>query len=159
MKQTLLFPVLVLTLSGCDALRSQGEERPGPLTGPSQAAAATEFAPTVATTALGARAVSAAALDTTTEAEKAAALATPATGGEKSLGKTVVALGPPAEQGLWLSTSLVTKVTQGRIETAAGQSLTLELRPGTGGSLLSLAAYQALGLPLTGLPEISVYAN
>jgi hypothetical protein len=53
----------------------------------------------------------------------------------------------------------VTNVTQGRIETAAGQSLAVELRPGTGGSLLSLSAYQALGLPLTGLPEIAVYAN
>jgi hypothetical protein len=46
---------------------------------------------------------------------------------------------------------------QGRVVTASGQSLTLELRPGTGGALLSLAAFQALGLSLTGLPEVSVF--
>jgi hypothetical protein len=49
-------------------------------------------------------------------------------------------------------------VTQGRIETAAGKSLALELRPGTGGALLSLAAFQALGLSLTDLPEVTVFA-
>ena len=69
-----------------------------------------------------------------------------------------MALGPPAEQGLWLKTDLVTETTQGRIETADGKSLTLELRPGTGGALLSLAAFQALGLSLTGLPEMTVFA-
>ena len=68
-----------------------------------------------------------------------------------------MALGPPAEQGLWLSTALVSAPVQGRIETAAGKSLTLELRPGTGGALLSLAAFQALGLSLTDLPEVAVY--
>jgi hypothetical protein len=46
---------------------------------------------------------------------------------------------------------------QGRAVTAAGQSLTLELRPGSGGALLSLAAFQALGLKLTELPELSVF--
>ena len=68
-------------------------------------------------------------LDTTTDAEKAEALATPAAAGEQKLGTVVVALGPPAEQGLWLKTALVTKVVEGRIETAGGKSLTLELRP------------------------------
>jgi hypothetical protein len=69
----------------------------------------------------------------------------------------VVALGPPAEQGLWLSSPLVSAVTQGRVVTASGQSLALELRPGTGAALLSLAAFQALKLPLTELPEVTVY--
>ena len=46
---------------------------------------------------------------------------------------------------------------QGRIVTAAGKSLGLELRPGTGGALLSLAAFQALGLSLTELPQVTVY--
>lgn len=159
MKAVLLFPVLALALSGCALLQKPGAEaRPGPVTGPSDAQPATEFAPAVATTALGARAVSAAALDKTTAAEKAAALSAPAKGGERQLGKVVVALGPPAEQGIWLSSSLVTEVTQGRIVTAEGKTLAVELRPGDGAALLSLAAYQALGLPLTTLPEVTVFA-
>ena len=93
----------------------------------------------------------------TSEAEKAAALAAPAAGGERELGRVVVALGSPAEQGIWLSTALVKEKAQGRIMTAAGKSLALELRPGTGGALLSLAAFQALGLSLTELPEVTVY--
>jgi hypothetical protein len=159
MKQVLVFTVLALALSGCSLFQQGNGARPGPVTGPSEVQPATEFAPAVATTALGARAVSAEALDTTTDAEKAAALSAPAAGGERQLGKVVVALGPPTEQGLWLSSELVKEVTQGRIETAAGKSLTLELRPGTGGALLSLAAFQALGLPLTDLPEVTLYAR
>ena len=92
-----------------------------------------------------------------TAEEKAAALAAPAEGGERNLGQVVVALGPPAEQGIWLSSPLVTEVAQGRIVTAAGKSLAVELRPGTGGALLSLAAFQALGLSLTELPQVTVY--
>jgi hypothetical protein len=158
MRHLALFPVIALALSGCALFQTEGSgERPGSITGPSEPQPATEFAPAVATTALGARATSAAALDKTTAEEKAAALAAPATGGERELGKVVVALGPPAEQGIWLSTALVTEVAQGRIETAAGKSLTLELRPGTGGALLSLAAFQALGLSLTELPEVTVF--
>lgn len=159
MKALVLVPALALTLSGCALLQKPGaESRPGPVTGPSEVQPATEFAPAVGTTALGARAVSAAALDKTTAEEKAAALTAPAAGGERQLGKVVVALGPPAEQGIWLSTTLVGAVTQGRITTAEGRSLAVELRPGTGAALLSLAAYQALGLPLTSLPEITVFA-
>ena len=67
-------------------------------------------------------------------------------------------LGPPADQGIWLKSGLVTEVVQGRVETAGGQSLAVELRPGSGGALLSLAAFQALGLSLTDLPELTVYA-
>jgi hypothetical protein len=106
---------------------------------------------------LGARAVSAEMLDKTTAEEKAAALAAPAKGGERELGRVVVALGSPTEQGIWVSTALVTEKTQGRIVTAAGKSLGLELRPATGGAHLSLAAFQALGLSLTDLPEVTVY--
>jgi hypothetical protein len=68
-----------------------------------------------------------------------------------------VALGPPGDQGLWLSTALVQEVAQGRVVTADGTSLAVELRPGSGGALLSLAAFQALGLPLTALPELRVF--
>ena len=67
------------------------------------------------------------------------------------------ALGSPVEQGIWLSSALVKDKAQGRIMTAAGKSLAVELRPGTGGALLSLAAFQALGLSLTELPQVTVY--
>ena len=110
-----------------------------------------------ASAAMGAQSASAAALDTTTAEEKAAALSAPAPGGERALGTAVVALGPPAEQGLWLSSPLVKAVAQGRVVTASGQSLAVEVRPGSGAALLSLAAFQALKLPLTGLPEVTVY--
>ena len=156
MRHVLLVPLLAL--AGC-GLFPASDERPGPVTGPSAPQPATGSAPAVSTTALGARAVSATALDSTTAEEKAAALSAPAASGERALGKAVVALGPPADQGIWLSTALVDKPVQGRIETAAGKSLTLELRPGSGAALLSLAAFQALGLSLTDLPEVTVYAR
>ncbi|MGL4237147.1 D-galactarate dehydratase [Tabrizicola sp.] len=158
MRQLVFIPVLALALSGCALFQEEAPAtRPASVTGPPDPQAATEFAPAVAATTLGARASSAEALDSTTAEEKAAALAAPATGGERELGKVVVALGPPAEQGIWLSSELVKEKTQGRIMTAAGKSLSLELRPGTGGALLSLAAFQALGLSLTELPEVTVY--
>jgi hypothetical protein len=155
MRQLVFIPVLALALSGCALFQKEGG-RSG-VTGPAEVQPATEFAPAVSTTTLGARAVSAETLDKTTAAEKAAALAAPAAGGERELGKVVVALGPPAEQGIWLSSALVKEKAQGRIMTAAGKSLTLELRPGTGAALLSLAAFQALGLSLTELPEVTVF--
>ena len=156
MKQFVALIVLAIALSGCALFQKAGG--PSAATGPVEPQPATEFAPAVATTALGARAVSAEVLDKTSAEEKAAALAAPAKGGERELGRVVVALGSPAEQGIWLSSALVTEKVQGRIVTAAGKSLTLELRPGTGGALLSLAAFQALGLSLTELPEVTVYA-
>lgn len=154
MRQLAIIVALGLTLSGCALFQKGG---PSSVTGPAEPRPAAEFAPAVATTALGARAMSAEALDKTTAAEKAAALAAPAKGGERELGRVVVALGAPAEQGIWLSTTLVTAAAEGRIVTAAGRSLGVELRPGTGGALLSLAAFQALGLSLTDLPEVTVY--
>ena len=101
----------------------------------------------------------AATLDTTTPAERAAALAQPAAASETDLGRMVVALGSPAEAGFWLSAVAVDAPGKGRVVTAGGQSVAVELRPGTGGALLSLAAFRALGLGLTDLPEVRVYAN
>jgi hypothetical protein len=155
MKQIVRLSVFALALSGCALFQKEGA-RSG-VTGPVEPRPATEFAPAVGTTALGARAVSAEVLDKTTAEEKAAALAAPAKGGERELGRVVVALGSPVEQGIWLSSALVKDKAQGRIVTAAGKSLAVELRPGTGGALLSLAAFQALGLALTELPEVTVY--
>jgi hypothetical protein len=156
MRQIAFLSLFALALSGC-ALFQKTAEAPGSITGPAEPAPATEFAPAVATAALGSRAMSAEALDKTTVEEKAAALAAPASGGERELGKVVVALGPPAEQGIWLATSLVSEKASGRIVTAAGKSLAVELRPGTGAALLSLSAFQALGLSLTELPEVTVF--
>lgn len=155
MKHLLLSIAAALTLSGCALLSPKDAD--GPVTGPSSPAPAVEGTAVTAEGVMGGRSVRAEALDTTTAAEKAEALAAPQASGERSLGKVVVALGPPAEQGIWLKTALVTKVVQGRIETAAGKSLAVELRPGTGGALLSLAAFQALGLSLTDLPEVAVF--
>ncbi len=102
---------------------------------------------------------SAAALDQTTDAEKAAATAAPTASAERDLGRVVVALGSPAEQGFWLRSALVTVPGTGRVVTAGGASVNVDLQPGTGAALLSLAAYRALGLALTDLPEVTVFAN
>ena len=75
------------------------------------------------------------------------------------MGAVVVALGSPAEQGFWLRSALVTAPAKGRVVTAAGKTVNVDLQPGTGAALLSLAAYRALGLGLTDLPEVQVFAN
>ena len=102
---------------------------------------------------------SAAALDQTSAAQKAAATAAPTAGAERDLGTVIVALGSPAEQGFWLRSALVTAPATGRVVTTAGKTVNVDLQPGTGGALLSLAAYRALGLRLTDLPEVTVFAN
>lgn len=162
MRQLAMIFACSLTLSGCALFQAEGP-RSG-VTGPAETEAAPEAAPeavpVVASTVLGTtRAASPEALDKTTAEQKAAALSAPATGGERELGRVVVALGSPAEQGFWLSAPLVKAKAQGRIVTAAGKSLAVELRPGTGGALLSLAAFQALGLSLTELPQVTVYGR
>lgn len=158
MMRTIVSLPLLIALAGCAALEPKGGPAPGSITGtPDDPEAAAGTMPAARTTGLGARAVRAETLDTSTAEEKAAALAAPAASGERNLGRVIVALGPPAEQGIWLKTSLVSQTVQGRIVTAAGKSLAVELRPGTGGALLSLAAFQALGLSLTGLTEVTVF--
>jgi hypothetical protein len=107
--------------------------------------------------ASGAR--TAAALDQTTAAERAAAIARPASGA-RVLGETLAALGSPTEQGFWLRTGLVERVQQGRVEVAGGRSVAVELRPSGqpagAGSQLSLAAFRALEVPLTQLVTVRV---
>lgn len=98
---------------------------------------------------------SAAALDSTTEAERSAALAAAPAGGQ-NLGRVTVTLGTPSEQGFWLRSALVTAPAKGRVVTDQGASVSVDLRPGTAGAQLSLAAFRALGLPLTSLPSVSV---
>lgn len=80
------------------------------------------------------------------------------------LGRTVASLGDAAEPGLWLKTPLVTQEGPGRVTyPATGKSAVVMLipieGPLTAGSRLSLQAMQALGAPLTDLPEIEVSAG
>jgi hypothetical protein len=144
-----LISVAVLSLSGCAML--QRDEAPAPASD-----LATEFAPAVETQSLEAMGAgqSVAALDQTSAAEKTAALAAPASGGV--LGTQVVALGSPADPGLWVQTSLVSAVRNGSVKAPDGQVLAVELRPGSGAALMSLSAYQALGISLTELPQMQV---
>lgn len=98
--------------------------------------------------------------DTTTDEDRAEAAAPPE-GGDTALGTVVASLGDPADPGFWLKTGLVDTLTPGRVETAAGESANVELRPGGEGSSaqISLAAMRLLGLSLTDLPELTVYAD
>lgn len=103
------------------------------------------------------------ALDRTSPEERAAALAPPAAR-TQLLGETLASLGSPADPGLWLRTGLVAQVTQGRVETQDGSgSLRVELRPSGAvagsGSQLSLSGFTTLGLPLTQLVTLRVYAE
>ncbi len=98
-------------------------------------------------------------LDQSTASEIAAATAAPVLGAERNLGSVVVALGSPAEQGFWLKSGLVIAPSKGRVVTAAGKSVNVDLQPATGPALLSLAAYRELGLSLTDLPSLTVYTK
>lgn len=102
-------------------------------------------------------------LDTTTAAERAAAIAPPPSG-EREMGRTITSLGDPVDPGFWLETPLVSEPGKGRVVyPATGQSVAVDLRPidgpATGGSRISLPAMRLLGAPLTGLPELIVYAG
>ena len=89
------------------------------------------------------------ALDTTTPEQRAAATATPAPTAQAALGKLVVSLGDPTAAGFWLKSDLV--------KAAGGQTVQVELQPGTGAAQMSLAAFRALGLGLTDLPQVEVF--
>ncbi|MEO0939610.1 MAG: hypothetical protein AAFY38_15760 [Pseudomonadota bacterium] len=78
------------------------------------------------------------------------------------LGVTVASLGNPAEPGLWLKTPLVSARQPGTLR-LGGASVAVMLipleGPPTAGSRMSLEAFQALGAPLTDLPEVTVSAG
>ena len=100
--------------------------------------------------------------DTTTSAERAAAVegaADDQTG--VPLGKTIATLGSPARPGFWLETPLVRRQAKGRVVAASGKSVLVDLIPldaptGTG-SRISLAALRLLGEGLGGLHELQVF--
>lgn len=138
---------VTLGLSGCGMMKPSKPP-----------AAAVEPAAPVAQPVIGVGA-SAAALDQSTAAERAAAVAAKPAGGERVLGSAVVALGSPAEQGLWVKSALVVTPAKGRVVTESGASVAVDLLPGTGAASLSLAAFRALGLGLTDLPEVTIYVQ
>ncbi|MEO0502280.1 MAG: hypothetical protein AAFZ14_03060 [Pseudomonadota bacterium] len=81
-----------------------------------------------------------------------------------TLGRTVASLGNAAEPGLWMKTPLVQSERSGIVyypETNRSVQVTLIPidGPATAGSRLSLEAMQALGAPLTGLPEVDVLSG
>ncbi len=98
--------------------------------------------------------------DTTTAEQRAAAAAPVAT--SRELGTTIASLGNPAEPGFWLKTPLVTSEAPGRV-VLGDASANVDLIPSgtaTGsGSQLSLAAFRLLEVPLTSLPEITVFTR
>ncbi len=99
--------------------------------------------------------------DTTTAADKAAAVA-PAAGGT-DLGLTIASLGAAGEPGFWLKTPLVSSPGPGRVVYPAnGKSVKVDLIPIPGdagaGSRMSLAALRVLDAPLAGLPELRVFS-
>jgi len=158
MRKSVLSSVAGLMLTGCVAALTAG---PPDKAADSDVAAGTPAAPLPAPPP--ANAVTADQFDTTTEADRQAALAVqPAA--ERELGRTIASLGNPADPGFWLETPLVTEVTAGRVVyPPTGNSVAVELRPiaaaATAGSRISLPALRLLGAPLTGLPELIVYAG
>lgn len=99
--------------------------------------------------------------DTTSQAEREAAVVVDEPAGEQALGTTIATLGPPAEPGIWLKTALVSELTPGRVE-YQDKTINIELRPSGGavgsGSQMSLAAMRLIDAPLTSLPEVTVFA-
>jgi hypothetical protein len=85
-----------------------------------------------------------------------AAVAAPAAAG--ALGSVVASLGDPTKKGLWVETGLVSAPQKGRVTTASGQSIEVDLLPGPAGTSarMSVAAYRALGLKITELPTLTV---
>ncbi|MDB6454333.1 hypothetical protein [Falsirhodobacter sp. 20TX0035] len=147
--RTLLLLAPLLILASCSQVPNPFRTKAAPAPVPAAAPAA----------AIGQSAARPAeSLDLTSEAERQRALATTPDPGAKALGEAVVTLGNAAEPGFWLRSSLVKSVGKGRVE-VNGKSVAVDLLPGAGSAQLSLAGYRALDLPLTALPQVTVYAN
>lgn len=100
----------------------------------------------------------AASLDTVTDEQKAAAQSV--TEGGNRLGEVTASLGDPTEGGLWVKTALVSSTQSGRVENPAnGQTGLVELRPGEGGTTLSLSTMRLLEIPLTDIPTVVLYSQ
>ena len=160
---------LVFALGGCAQLSSltNRDKAPAPATvteaevqAPIVDAPETpdEVAAVVTAPPPAAGANTAAKLDTVTAEQKAAAK-TVTEGGAK-LGQVTASLGDPTEGGLWVKTGLVKSVQSGRIENPAnGESGLVELRPGDGGTTMSLSTMRLLNIPLTDIPTVVLYSQ
>ncbi|MBN2741073.1 MAG: D-galactarate dehydratase [Rhodobacteraceae bacterium] len=143
---------LVLAVAGCAQL---GITRNGPAPG---LQSGTSEAATPVPKSSGPNAAS---LDTTTAAQRAEAAQKPASG-ETKLGVTIASLGDPTDPGFWMRTGLVSVESKGRIENPkTGKSAKVTLipsgKPAGAGSEVSLPALRLLEVPLTELPELTVY--
>ncbi|RME16904.1 MAG: D-galactarate dehydratase [Alphaproteobacteria bacterium] len=101
--------------------------------------------------------------DTTSQSQRAEAEAEARAEEGRLIGRTVAALGNPADPGFWLETPLAEAPGKGRVVSAEnGKAVALDLRPidgpDTAGSRISLPALRLLGLPLGGLHLLDVYA-
>ena len=95
--------------------------------------------------------------DTTSAADRIEAA--DSTEGGRLLGTDVASLGDPSEPGFWIASTLVTEAGRGRVVLAGTDTaVEVDLIPGTGGSRLSLPAMRVLGVGLTDLPEVEIYA-
>jgi len=103
--------------------------------------------------------------DSTSDAERAEAVAEATqTGGERDLGTTLASLGAVGEPGIWLKTPLVSEPGRGRVEYPdKGTKVAVDLIPIDGeqgsGSRISLAAMRLIEADLTSLPELRVFAT
>lgn len=83
--------------------------------------------------------------------------------GDAVRGFTVASLGDAGQPGLWIETPLVDRERVATVVAPDGTTVEVTARPSGGavgsGSRLSLAAFQALGLDLTGLPTVTVIAD
>lgn len=94
--------------------------------------------------------------DTTTEAQRLAALETSENG--VLLGEAVLSLGDPGRAGFWVQSSLVSSPGQGRVVLIeGGRDVEVELLPGSGSGRISLAALRLLEVGLTSLVEVKIY--
>lgn len=153
MRPILPLLTLALLLGGCSGLPFPGKRAAAPV--PAVAPQVTQPALAAPPPRPGAR--TAETLDTTTPEQRAAAIATPAPAATAPIGRVSVSLGAPTVAGFWLKSALVGQAGPGLVKTAAGKTVQVELQPGEGAAQLSLAAYRALGLALTDLPEVEVY--
>lgn len=155
----LIFALPLLALAGCSTPSFQGlfgPVVPPPVAAPAPTLDATPPPPPPQ------NAVTVEQFDTTTQEDRDAAVVAETPAADQALGVTVASLGPPAEPGIWLKTSLVTVLTTGRVE-YQGKTINIELRPSGGaagsGSQISLAAMRLIEAPLTSLPELTVFAS
>ena len=103
--------------------------------------------------------------DTTSDADRAKALADASSGGAgRDLGLTVASLGAVGEGGMWLKTPLVLSPARGRVAypekgtRVAVDLIPIEGEPGSG-SRISLAAMRLIEADLTALPELRVFVT